>query len=179
MFPLNRAFDSRNWFYDWRDYWRDRGRDVTDLDRDFVRAVIELIERYKMPIIRLDRTNKREAICLVFEKVNVGGKKLDAFELVTAIYAADKFDLREDWRGTQKPVKPGRFSRIIGSPNPRNVLSQVQSTDFLQACTLLYTRELRLERSAKGAKDNDLLQISCKRDALLGLPLREYVKHAD
>ncbi len=29
----------------------------------------------------------------------MGGKKLDAFELVTAINAASKFDLREDWNG--------------------------------------------------------------------------------
>lgn len=54
LFPINKVFDSRNWFYDWRDYWRAKGRDVTDLDRDFVRGVIESIERYKMPIIRLD-----------------------------------------------------------------------------------------------------------------------------
>lgn len=116
LFPLNQVFDSRNWFYDWRDYWKAKGRDVSDLDRDFVRNVVESIERYKMPIIRLDRTNKREAICVVFEKVNVGGKKLDAFELVTAIYAADKFGLREDWNGTKKPAKAGRHSRIFNLP---------------------------------------------------------------
>ena len=69
--------------------------------------MLERIERYKMPIIRLDRKNSREAICLVFEKVNVGGKKLDAFELVTAIYAADQFDLREDWNGDRTRAKPG------------------------------------------------------------------------
>ena len=109
LFPLNRVFDSRDWFYGWRDYWRARGRDVSDLDREFVRNVVDRIERYKMPLIRLDRTNSREAICLVFERVNVGGKKLDAFELVTAIYAADQFDLREDWSGT--PGKGGRPGR--------------------------------------------------------------------
>lgn len=178
-FPLNEVFDSRNWFYDWRDYWKARGRDVSDLDRDFVRGVVESIERYKMPIIRLDKSNKREAICLVFEKVNVGGKKLDAFELVTAIYAADKFDLREDWNGAKKPAVLGRRARMIGSPNTRDVLSQIASTDFLQACTLLHTRQIRIESAAGGVKDNELPQISCKRDALLGLPLAGFQKHAD
>ena len=67
--------------------------------------VLNRIERYEMPIIRLDKESDREAICLVFEKVNVGGKKLDAFELVTAIYAAHEFDLREDWNGSQDPPK--------------------------------------------------------------------------
>jgi hypothetical protein len=179
LFPLNQVFDSRGWFYDWRDYWRKRGRDVSALDRSFVEGIVEAIERYKMPIIRLDRTNTREAICVVFEKVNVGGKKLDAFELVTAIYAADKFDLREDWSGNKKSKDVGRRSRMIGSPNPRDVLCQIANTDFLQACTLLHTREVRVARAAQGVKDNELPQISCKRDALLGLPRVAYQKHAD
>jgi hypothetical protein len=179
MFPLNKVFDSRDWFYDWRDYWKAKGRDVTDLDRSFVKDVIEKIERYKMPIIRLDKGNRREAICLVFEKVNVGGKKLDAFELVTAIYAAANFDLREDWSGTQSPLKPGRKAKMIGSPNRRNVLTEVARTDFLQACTLLHTREVRLLKYSQGFRDQDLPQISCKREALLELPLDSYKKWAD
>ena len=179
MFPLNHVFDSRNWFYDWRDYWRAKGRDVADLDREFVRHTIESIERYKMPIIRLDRSNSREAICLVFEKVNVGGKKLDAFELVTAIYASDRYDLREDWNGTTKPAKPGRRARMIGAPNRRDVLTQLASTEFLQACTLLYTREVRLAKIAQGLKDKEVPQVACHRDALLSLPLHAYRKYAD
>jgi hypothetical protein len=179
LFPLNQVFDSRNWFYDWRDYWKTKGRDVSDLDRDFVRTVVDSIERYKMPIIRLDKGNKREAICVVFEKVNVGGKKLDAFELVTAIYAARNFDLREDWNGDARLKKPGRRQRMLGLPNRRDVLSKIASTDFLQACTLLHTREARLEKAALGNKENELPQISCKRDALLGLPLDAYQKHAN
>lgn len=176
-FPLNLVFDSRDWFYDWRDHWRARGRDVGDLERDFHRGVVDRISRYEMPIIRLDKRNSREAICLVFEKVNVGGKKLDAFELVTAIYAASGANLREDWAA--------RRARIIGAPNRRDVLSQIASTDFLQACTLLHTRELRLARAAelmqtKGKIEvKELPQVSCNRDALLGLPLHAYQKHAD
>lgn len=178
MFPLNQVFDNRDWFYDWRDYWKARGRDVQDMERDFYRGTLEAIDDYKMPIIKLDRSNSREAICLVFEKVNVGGKKLDAFELVTAIYAADNFDLREDWNG-DGANKPGRRSRMIGSPNRRDVLTPLKSTDFLQACTILHTRELRLAKEAEGFTDRELPQISCRRDALLGLPLGAYAQHAD
>jgi hypothetical protein len=179
-FPLNQVFNNggRDWFYDWRDHWRAKGRDVSDLDRSFVRTVIDRIERYKMPIICLDRDNSREGICIVFEKVNVGGKKLDAFELVTAIYASDNFDLREDWSGTARPTVPGRRARMIGTPNRRDVLTQVARTDFLQACTLLHTRENRLGREAEGKAGKELPQISCKRDALLDLPLAAYRKHA-
>ena len=179
MFPLNRVFDSKDWFYDWRDHWRARGEDVSDLERDFDRGVIDKIERYKMPLIRLDRDNSRQAICLVFEKVNVGGKKLDAFELLTAIFAASDFDLRRDWNGPVDKSGIGRRTRIVGSPNPRDVLTRVASTDFLQACTLLYTRERRMARAAEGIEGRELPQISCKRDALLELPLAGYQKHAD
>ena len=180
MFPLNQVFDiSRDWFFDWRDHCRAKGEDVSDLERDFNRGVIDKIARYKMPLIRLDRANGRGAICLVFEKVNVGGKKLDAFELLTAIFAASNFDLRRDWNGPADKSGFGRKGRIVGSPNPRDVLTQVASTDFLQACTLLHTRERRLARAADGAKERDLPRISCNRDALLALPLSGYKAHAD
>lgn len=179
MFPLNQVFDSRDWFYKWRDHWKAKGEDVTDLERDFDRGVVDQIARYKMPVIRLDKKNTREAICLVFEKVNVGGKKLDAFELLTAIFASAKYDLREDWNGALGKADLGRRARLIGAPNRRDVLTEVASTDFLQACTLLHTREVRLARKTAGVTDKDLPQISCKRDALLGLPLDGYRTHAD
>src|SRR5690606_31020042 len=128
--------------------------------RQFDRTVLERIEDYKMPIIRLDRENSREAICLVFEKVNVGGKKLDAFELVTAIYASDGFDLRTDWKGSDDGKQPGRLTRMVHSPNHRDVLKQIASTDFLQACTLLHTREQRLAKVAEGIEGKELPQVS-------------------
>ena len=180
MFPLNKAFDNREWFSDWRYYWRERDVDVSDLERDIYQRIIERIERYEMPLIRLDRNNGREAICLVFEKVNVGGKKLNAFELLTAIFAASDFDLRHDWNGPADKSDIGRKDRIIGSPNPRDVVKKVASTDFLQACTLLHTRRRRRRaRVAMGVEGRELPQISCKRDALLALSLTGYRRHAD
>ena len=179
MFPLNHVFDSRDWFFDCRDFYREKGKDVSDLERDFERGVIDKIARYKMPLIRLDRNNSREAICLVFEKVNVGGKKLDAFELLTAIFAASDYDLRHDWNGPADKSNAGRRERIVGSPNVRDVLTQVASTDFLQACTLLHTRKRRIDRASDGVEGRDLPQVSCKRDALLALPLEGYLAHAN
>lgn len=179
MFPLNLVFDAKEWFYGWRDHWKVKGRDVSNLERDFDRAIVDRIQRYKVPIIRLDRQNSREAICLVFEKVNVGGKKLDAFELVTAIYAADEFDLRKDWEGDPVAKSAGRRHEIIGSPNRRDVLMQVASTEFLQCCTLLHTRQRRMDREKAGATGKDLPAVSCKRDALLALPLDAYRTYAD
>lgn len=183
MFPLNMVFECHDWIYPWREYWSSRGRDVNGLDKEFFRGILEPIDDYKMPIIRLDRRNSREAICLVFEKVNVGGKKLDAFELVTAVYAASTFDLREDWSGTAQgkdhDARPGRRQRIIGLSQRRDVLTQIANTDFLQACTLLHTMEIRRTREKDGFRDKELPQVSCKREALLGLPLDAYQRYAD
>jgi hypothetical protein len=179
VFPLNLIFDANKWLFGWLGYWKEKGRDVSDLMTIFDQGPIDRFKRYKVPIIRLDKSNSREAICIVFEKVNVGGKKLDAFELVTAIYASDEFNLRADWNGDPKDRKPGRHARIIGAPNRRDVLTQLASTDFLQGCTLLHTRAKRLERAAAGATGKELPAVSCKRDALLSLPLESYKTYND
>jgi len=68
---------------------------------------------------------------------------------------------------------------MFNKENPRRVLKDIESTDFLQACTLLHTRQKRLEKAASGVKESDLPQISCKREALLSLPLAAYSAHAD
>src|ERR1700730_5828955 len=160
MFPLNRVFDSKDWFYGWRDYWKANGQDVYDIEKAFDLEIVDRIARYKMPIIKLDKRNSREAVCLVFEKVNVGGIKLDAFELVTAIYASENFDLRADWQGSNVGKTLGRRMRILGQPIRQDALRELASTDFLQACTLLHTRDLRLSKSAEGISGKDLPQVS-------------------
>lgn len=177
-FPLNIVFDCKDWFYGWRDFWRAKGEDVSEMERDLDKGLLDRIQRYKMPIIRLDKKNSREAICLVFEKVNVGGKKLDAFELVTAIYAASSFDLREDWQGPHDKSHHGRRGRILDSQHKKGVLAEIASTDLLQACTLLHTYENRLAKEAQGVTGKELPQVSLKREALLSLPLDAYRKHA-
>ncbi|MFU8830105.1 MAG: hypothetical protein ACNA8P_11830, partial [Phycisphaerales bacterium] len=87
---------------------------------------------------------------------------------------------REDWNGISgKKRDPGRRKRMIGSDNPRRVLRKIENTDFIQACTILHTRERRLQKVDQGVPESDLPQITCRRDALLGLPLDAYQKHAD
>ena len=179
MFPLNKVFENVHWLLDWINYRRDRLLlDESNTVNEFVSRVVKTIESYEIPIIQLNKQNTRAGICLVFEKVNVGGKKLDAFELLTAIFAADEYDLREDWYGNTDKSRPGRKRTIVGSPNRCEVLTNLASTDFLQACTLLHTRARRIVREEEGAQGKDLPQISCKREALLALPLSGYKKHA-
>ena len=72
-------------------------------------------------------------MCVVFEKVNTGGKPLDAFELVTAMYAADGHELRRDWYG--KDGETGRQHRLAITMRPAGqdtgIIADVSNTDFL------------------------------------------------
>ena len=178
MFPLDRVFEEDDWIFGWHDYWKSRGEDVFDLGKRLKQSVIRKITKYEMPIIRLTKDNGREAVCTIFEKVNVGGVKLDAFELVTAIYAGSNFDLRQDWAGTK--TEHGRLGRIQATtPGSHGVYAYLSSLDFLQACTILHTREIRVSAAASGRVGLDLPPVSCKRETLLALPVNAYRHHAD
>jgi hypothetical protein len=175
MFPANRIFDARDWEYGFEDYWRLHGDpDKRLFYRRFADVVLEAFRRYQIPVIELGRNTSREAVCLVFEKVNTGGKKLDAFELLTAIFASDEHELRKDWYGDRKTGTAG----IKGRLDTHDVLKSVQSTDFLQAVTLLHTLDLRRADLIAG-KGDDARPVLCTRDALLRLPLDGYLKHRD
>ena len=66
----------------------------------FRTEILQAFRTYQLPIIELKRGTTKEAVCLVFEKVNTGGVPLSVFELVTASYAADGYNLRDDWYGS-------------------------------------------------------------------------------
>jgi len=63
----------------------------------FHKQVIESFDKYMLPVIDMKKENPKEAVCQVFEKVNTGGVSLTVFELLTATYASDEYDLKNDW----------------------------------------------------------------------------------
>ena len=67
--------------------------------------MMNTIVKYKLPVITLDKSTPREAVCKVFENVNTGGVPLTVFELVTATYATQEFDLRKDWKKCRKQIQ--------------------------------------------------------------------------
>lgn len=83
-------------------------------------------------MITLKREVPKEAVCHVFEKVNTGGMVLNAFELLTATYAADNFNLRDDWYGNTDRGVEGIHLRFL----KKKVLQGITNTDFLQTVTL-------------------------------------------
>jgi hypothetical protein len=179
MFPLNAVLNPTKWILACVKFWNARERDVTDQLLAFEEDVLGRIQAYQMPVIELDKSNSREAICTVFEKVNVGGKKLDAFELVTAIYAADRFNLREDWFGDPNSDKKGRLLTMRGDTPAKGLFQDVANTDFLQACTVLHTMDEQKRAIEAGKKGKAIPAVSCRREVMLGLPLDAYQEHAD
>lgn len=95
MFPVTQVFDWDKWQDGFDKCWKsDQNESVRDKFRAFKRQVLENFKYYRVPVISLDKETTKEAVCVVFEKVNTGGKALDAFELVTAMYAGARIAQR-------------------------------------------------------------------------------------
>lgn len=180
MYPVTKVFDWDRWQDGFDQAWSgDANAAVREEFRRFKRDVLENFKYYRVPVIALDRSTSKEAVCVVFEKVNTGGKPLDAFELVTAMYAADGHELRKDWYGDD--IDKGRHRRFIDTLRPADslagIIANVGNTDFLQAVSLFYTRERRLEAEKAGKHGKELPAVTGNRQALLGLPLTAYKQY--
>jgi hypothetical protein len=142
---------------------------------EFREKVLEAFRKYQLPVIQLHKSTSKEAVCLVFEKVNTGGVPLNVFELVTATYAADGYNLRDDWFGSALRKVESRQKRLAVEP----VLKAVESTDFLQAIAMLHTLERRREDLFAGKTGKQVTPVSAKRATILEMPLKAYKAWAD
>ena len=177
MFPLNRVLDWDEWQDGFGDHWIHKGEpERRERFKRFKNDILQNFKSYQVPVIALGHDTSHEAVCLVFEKVNTGGKPLDAFELVTAMYAAQGFRLRDDWLGdTEKPgiqLLLHTFGRA--AEQKFGVLEKVASTEFLQAASLLHTKKVRAGAIIAGVKESDLPGVRATRQSLLDLPLEAY-----
>lgn len=170
VYPLNRIFDQQ--------FLVEYMLKVSQLDQSaekvllqqftaFTSGPLQALQSYKVPVIELLKTTKREAVCTVFEKVNTGGVALNVFELLTATFAAGSADFRlnDDWQE--------RMNRMVKA---REVLGGVENTDFLQAISLLASRQRRLTHAGN---DEKLPGITCKRKDILKLTLDDYQAWAE
>lgn len=154
VFPLVQVLDSSEWRLGFNEHWG-YDRDKARLFDQFEAQVIKRFEQYEIPGIELVKETPKDAVCQVFEKVNTGGVVLNVFELLTATYAAENFNLRDDWAERRKT--------LLQHP----ALREVASTDFLQTIALLKTS------STPGSA------VSCKRRDILNLTKHDYVTWAD
>ena len=130
----------------------------------FADKILNKAAQYQIPVITLTKGTEKEAVCTVFEKVNTGGVPLTVFELVTASYAVDDFQLIEDWERIKKKLEDDVVLRSSDGG--------LGNTDFLQTVTLVSTYFRR--RGRRGADPYTQPAASCKRKDILDLPLAEY-----
>ncbi len=169
MFPLAHVFDHYQWAAGFRAHHNYDAEHSRQWDT-FEREIVQRFRAYQLPVIRLHRQTPKEAVCLVFEKVNTGGVSLSVFELLTASFAAvapPEFELREDWEKRRRRLHEHR------------VLRDVASTDFLQAVTLLSTHGKRRRHLEAGEPEDRAPVVSCKRRDILRLALEDYLKWAE
>jgi hypothetical protein len=134
---------------------------------DFVQTVVQPFQQYQVPMILLRKETSKEAVCQVFEKVNTGGVALTVFELLTATFAADNFNLRDDWSDRERRLRK------------HHVLQGVQNTDLLQAIALLSTYDRRTQALKAGASAENAPGVSCKRRDVLQVDIDAYQAWAE
>ena len=166
LFPLSKAFDSRWWRVGFERFW-EYNEEKIELWNEFDEQIVTRFEQYQVPVIELGKDTPKEAVCQVFEKVNTGGVTLTVFELLTATYAADDFQLRPDWEAREREI------------HQHSILAGVSNTDFLQAVTLLATMERRKTALAGGTDEDRAPGVGCKRADMLRLELSEYRRWAE
>ena len=155
MFPLNIIFDLTS-YYEWRINYSTHYNHAPEKSKflaDFERNIFLIFQQYKVPVIKLTKETPKEAVCQVFENVNTGGVPLTVFELMTATFAADDFQLRKDWEARK------------GVLNQYDILKGIDESSFLTAITLLASYKKHVTSGSA---------VGCKRKDVLRLTLAEY-----
>ena len=170
-FPCSQILDSD----DWETTLYEVAPDQLGLYMAFRNQVLKPFRNYQIPVIQLEKETTKEAVCLVFEKVNTGGEPLTVFELVTASYAAEGYNLRDDWFGSRVRKAESRKERLEEDA----LLNGIQATEFLQGISLLHTHELRKADLGAGKTGKQVRPVSGKRADVLRLPLDAWTRWAD
>lgn len=170
VFPITNVFDRTDWRIGFYKYWNYEKEKIELFDK-FETKVIKRFDQYLIPVIKLLKGTPKVAICQVFEKVNTGGVPLSVFELITATFAADGYNLREDWEGKLdtrgRKISEGRKDKL----HKHRVLQSVGADELLQVIALLTTFNRK-------RKEQDVA-VSCKRADILKLELADYKNYVE
>lgn len=174
LFPCSALLDAAPWRRGFNKFWH-QNPEKSDFFDEFESKIVERFKEYQLPVITLAREVSKEAVCHVFEKVNTGGVTLTAFELLTATYAAETFELRRDWLGPKGSDETGTYIGVLPSLRAFPVLRSTRETDFLQAVALLATYRARSVPPMTAAPQHVIPAVSCTRKTVLDLPLQSYL----
>lgn len=156
MIPFNILSDQNElneWRNEYQKFYNFNSEDIKQY-QDIDDTILQQVVNYEVPYIKVLKNTPKEAVCQVFENVNQGGKPLTVFELITATFAADNFDLKEHWK-----IIKDEFSKY-------DTLKNFDNTSFLIAMTLLVAM-----RNGK--------TVSCKRKDVLNLNYKDYADNEE
>ncbi len=156
MIPFNKMTIA-NEINDWRNKYQEYYNFEPNIIKEYQQIdtnIIQPILNYRIPIIKVLKEAPKEAVCQVFENVNQGGVPLTVFELLTATFAADNFDLKEHWNKVKEIFEQ------------YETLKKFDNTSFLIAMTLLIAMRKNIT-------------VSCKRKDVLNLDYRDYEKNEE
>lgn len=156
MIPFNimtNSQDVSNWIRKYEEY-HNYDRDIIIQDHLLQDKIISYLLNYRIPIIKVLKDAPKEAVCQVFENVNQGGVPLNVFELLTATFAADDYDLKAEWESIKEEFQKYK------------TLEKFDNTSFLIAMTLLVSYR-------KGGT------VSCKKKDVLNLKYNEFRDNKD
>lgn len=141
--------------------WRNNFQEYHNFNPEIIKKyqtvdeeILQKIANYRIPIIQVLKEAPKEAVCQVFENVNQGGVPLTVFELLTATFAADNYDLKSEWE------------KIYDELSNYNLFENIDNTSFLVAITLLTSYR-------RGGV------ISCKRRDVLNLRYEDFRDNKD
>ncbi|WP_099055688.1 GmrSD restriction endonuclease domain-containing protein [Streptomyces noursei] len=186
LFPLNLIFEPDR-TGKWQRAYVSGGDDRWDMWSAFQAQVIDTVKGFKVPLIRLPKETRKEAVCSVFERVNTGGVVLNVFELLTATYAGDTqyaernggedFSLIKDWQAIKGKLCSDH--QVFGTLDKEGGQETgLTSLDFLQTIALVRTYQRKQEFLAEHSGATNAPAVSCKRRDLLHLPLADYTRIA-
>lgn len=156
MIPFNKMTQA-NEINEWRNKYQDYYNFEPNIIKEYQQIdtnIIQPILNYRIPIIKVLKEAPKEAVCQVFENVNQGGVPLTVFELLTATFAADNFDLKEHWIKVKEIFEQ------------YETLKKFDNTSFLIAMTLL----IAMRKNST---------VSCKRKDVLNLDYKDYEKNEE
>lgn len=116
------------------DIWGARALEVVDeVERSFkpaFRRCFEILRTYPVSIVEV-RDKDLAAVCMIFQRINQGGKRLDRFDLISAMTFTADFDLRERFR---KDLVDKLRQKSFGDISPA-IVTQLMALLKKGACT--------------------------------------------
>ena len=91
-------FAVSKWLDGYKEYWADKNETHVENAEDFGKRLQDLISRYQISYIELDKDLGLDKVCEIFSKINSRGVRLSVFDLMNAILRPKNIPLKNMWR---------------------------------------------------------------------------------